>query len=150
MLRIPTGVAYTGRFDGNGHTIANMMINSTDVLYVGLFGRANGGPIENVGLTGVDITANYPTGNFNIFAVGGLVGNLTGTVRGSYATGEIAVDVTTTSNTAASAVGGLVGRTFNASHITASYATADVTLTSTACNPPRGLRYSGSRVRMAV
>ena len=125
------GTAYTGRFDGAGHTIANMMINATDVLNVGLFGSVNGGPIEDVGLISVDVTANYPTGNFNIFAVGSLVGNLTGTVRGSYVTGEIVVDVTTTSNTAASAVGGLVGRTFNTSYITASYATADVTLTST-------------------
>ena len=121
---------YTGRFDGNGHTIASMMINTTDVLGVGLFGGVNGGPIENVGLTGVDITANYPTGNFDIFAVGALVGSLTGTVRSSYATGAIAVNVTTTSATAASAVGGLVGTTFSAGRIAGSYAAADITLTS--------------------
>ena len=126
-----SGVAYTGRFDGNGHTIANMMINATDVLYLGLFGWANGGPIENVGLPGVDITANYPTGSIYPFSVGGLVGLLTGAVRGSYVTGKIAVDVTSTANIATSSVGGLVGRTIGDSVIAGSYATADISVTST-------------------
>ena len=134
---VPVGIGaganmpYTGRFDGNGHTIANMMINSTDVIYVGLFGWAPSGPIENVGLPGVDITANYPTGSIYPFSVGGLVGLLTGAARGSYVTGEIAVDVTSTANIATSSVGGLVGRTIGASVIAGSYATADISVTST-------------------
>ena len=72
--------------DGAGYTIANMMINATDVLNVGLFGRVNGGFIEDVGLISVDLTANYATGDFNIFAVGGLVGSIhnTTTVTASY------------------------------------------------------------------
>ena len=123
---------YTSRFDGNGHTIANMMIDATDVVYVGLFGWANGGPIEDVGVTGADVTANYTIGRVPYtFGVGGLVGLLTGAVRGSYATGEIAADVTATSNDAVTRVGGLVGRTLGTSVIAGSYATAAVTLTST-------------------
>ena len=124
---------YTGRFDGNGHTIANMMIEATDLRNVGLFGWVLNGSIENVGLTAVDITANYTFGA-GTSAVGGLVGTLTGTVRGSYATGEIAVDITAIDTISKGAVGGLVGWTYFPSAIAASYATAAVTLTSTSAS----------------
>ena len=40
---------YTTAFNGNGHTISNMTINTSDVGQVGLFGSANGGTLENVG-----------------------------------------------------------------------------------------------------
>ena len=127
------GPGYTGRFNGNGHTIANMTIDATDVLNVGLFGWARGGPIENVGLTDVDITARYPSaGSFGTTdSAGAVAGVLTGTLRGSYATGSIVVDVTDTGNRSESRAGGLVGGTWQPTTIAASYAKVAVTLTST-------------------
>ena len=133
---------YSGTFQGNGHTISNMMINSDGVQYVGLFGNysANTGPalrfIEGVGLVDVDITANFsgaPAGTQG-FAVGTLAGIFQkGSVRSSYATGKITV-TTNTGADGASSVGGLVGYALNTSNTTgiaASYANVNIVLTST-------------------
>ena len=124
--------AYTAAFDGNGRTIANLLINATDVVNVGLFGWANGGPIKNVGLTDVDLTANYAGGNATYtFSAGAVAGTFTGDLHSSYATGSVAMAVTDTGAQSASRGGGLVGGTFGATTIGASYAATSVTLTST-------------------
>ena len=40
--------AYTGIFDGQGHTISNLYFNDTTVFNAGLFGYVRGGTIRNV------------------------------------------------------------------------------------------------------
>ena len=137
--------SYSANFNGNGHTIANLTINSTftstssTYIVVGLFGRVRSGSsvIENVGLTDVNITAIRPDGSTTtLFSIGGLAGLLTGTVRTSYATGTITV---TAGNTyIITSAGGLIGQVGRptgdvvaSGQLDASWAAVNVSVTST-------------------
>ncbi|MHB0990509.1 MAG: beta strand repeat-containing protein [Burkholderiales bacterium] len=87
--------AYSGTFDGLGHTIANLTINTPTVNYVGLFGETSAAStIRNVGLTGGSVSGSS--------YVGGLVGNNYGMVSNAYATDSV--------NGGNYYAGGLVGR----------------------------------------
>ena len=134
--------AFTAIFEGNDHTISNLMIDRSNTDAVGLFGHAAGITINNVGLLSVkikgdryvgglvgtlstlndrgsSITNSYATGAVTGNNVGGLVGRLNGgTIRNSYATGAV--------TGTGSYVGGLVGEN-SFGTITNSYATGDVT-----------------------
>jgi hypothetical protein len=50
------GTAFTGTFNGTGHTIANLSIGRENMNRLGLFGYVDGGTIENVGVENADIT----------------------------------------------------------------------------------------------
>ncbi|MFT6404630.1 MAG: filamentous hemagglutinin family protein [Marinomonas primoryensis] len=101
--------AFTGIFDGLGHTISDLTINR-NASYIGLFGYATDATIQNVGLMNVDISAGY--------IAGGLAGQVVNSsVTNTYVTGNIL----TTGNS----VGGLIGRN-NSSMISNSYSTASV------------------------
>ncbi|MCX5634346.1 MAG: hypothetical protein NTW55_00695 [Planctomycetota bacterium] len=104
---------FTGVFDGNGHIIRNIEINTPGSSYVGLFGYVNGGQIKSLGVEEANIQGrNY---------VGGLVGNQNaGTINACYATSTV--------SGSGDLVGGLVG--CNAGTITTCYATGNVTATS--------------------
>ena len=101
-------------FDGNGHVIRNLYIN-TGNRNAGLFARvADTGAIRNLGLESISVTSNKEyAGN-----VGGLVGSNQGTIKNSYVTGTV---------TAGDYVGGLVGVAGSSSVIIDSYSTASVT-----------------------
>jgi filamentous hemagglutinin family protein len=109
---VPIGddtTAFTGSFDGLGHTIDGLTINMPSGFYVGLFGKA-GAPaiVKNIGLAGGSVTGNY--------GVGALLGhNDGGTVINAYATGAVSGQVR---------VGGLLG--YNAGTLTDAYATGAV------------------------
>ena len=45
-------LSYSGTFDGKGHTIKNLSIDNSSVLYVGLFGYVYGGTIRNLTVLG--------------------------------------------------------------------------------------------------
>ena len=62
---------FGGHFDGNGHTISSLYINSTSE-YVGLFGGATDAAIENLTLNGISVNTS---GNYG----GGIIGNSTNT-----------------------------------------------------------------------
>ncbi|WP_158607328.1 MBG domain-containing protein [Rhodohalobacter sp. SW132] len=101
------GNAFTGTFDGQGHTISGLTINrSTD--NVGLFGYTNTGAIiRNLGLIDVSIRGRN--------TVGGLVGYLLdGTVSNSYVIGQVNQNTNSGND-----IGGLVGS--SAGTITDSY-----------------------------
>ena len=87
--------AFTGIFEGNGHTISNLTINRPNTDGVGLFGDVErGSEINNIGLLNVDIKGST--------FVGGLVGqNNSGSIKNSYAIGSI---------DGRNDVGGLVGQ----------------------------------------
>ena len=131
--------SFRARFNGNGHTISNLMINrSTE--YVGLFGSTfSNGQITNLGLLNVKIRGGGRTGGLagwnqgiitNSHAtgkvegsgnnIGGLVGWNQGTITNSHATGKV--------EGSGDNVGGLVGD--NGGTITNSYATSTVTAVS--------------------
>ena len=98
-------------FEGNGHTISNLMIDRTNTSRVGLFGFVEGGTIQNVGLSNIDITGNN--------SVGGLVGySIDSNITNSYAAGAVK---------GRHSVGGLVGFSYSDSNIRNSYATGEVT-----------------------
>ena len=125
---------YTTTFNGNGHTIANLTINASNVAPVGLFAAASSGApvIENVGLIDVNITASHSGGGF--FTVGGLVGFLRGTVRTSYVTGTISTSATGNSATSVGGIAGWMGHSgvgsAPASQLDASWSAVDVALSS--------------------
>ena len=82
---------FYGIFDGNGHTITGLLIN-TGSDFAGLFGYVNNsGEIMNLSLTDVDITG----GNY----VGGVAGCNAGTIENCQVTGTVGGDT----------VGGVVG-----------------------------------------
>ena len=101
-------------FEGNGHTIANLFVQSEDTLFEGLFGYAGYDSvadsysiIRRVGMIGVELSGyNY---------IGGLVGWNEGAILSSYATGQISGRYS---------LGGLVG--LNRGSIVSSYATVSL------------------------
>ncbi len=83
-----------GEFDGNGHKISNLSLDSNLVWPLGLFGYlATGGKVTQVGVENVNVTGTS--------SVGGLVGRNRGTVSDSHSTGSV--------NGCHNNVGGLVG-----------------------------------------
>ena len=86
------GNSYEGTFNGDGHTISGLYIDSSDVDYKGLFGRVNGGTVQDLSVSG-DINGNR--------YVGGVVGyNNGGTVTGCAFSGSVSGKIS---------VGGVVG-----------------------------------------
>jgi hypothetical protein len=127
---------FTGKFDGLGHTISNLTINTPAATNVGLFGYAGtGSAVKNVGLVGGSVNGasfvgelvghnggtvsnSYSTGNVSGTGnwVGGLAGwNYLGSVANSYATGNVS---------GVNNVGGLIGH--NDGPVSNSYATGNV------------------------
>jgi trimeric autotransporter adhesin len=144
FVPIGLGSAFTGTFNGLGHTITGLTINMPSSTNVGLFTViGSGGTVENVGLVGGSVTGassvgelaginsiggtisnSYATGSVTASSggqyVGGLVGyNNIGTIINSYATASV------TGSGSNTAVGGLLGE--NAGTVSNSYATGNVT-----------------------
>ena len=106
---VPIGRLNT-TFEGNGHTISHLFINRPSQDDVGLFtATKTNRVIRHIGLRNVEVS-----GRNN---VGGLVGDNSGTVRGSYVTGQVS---------GRSYVGGVVGENPYGGVTTASYATSRV------------------------
>jgi hypothetical protein len=102
--------AFSGVFDGNGHTISCFTYTAVSGNYVGVFGNiSDAGRVENVSLVDVNVT-----GNNN---VGGLVGCNNGTISNCNSTGTV--------SGSQDYVGGLVGYNYGGS-ITDCYATGTV------------------------
>ncbi len=99
---------YTATFEGNGHIVSNLYIDTNNVVLVGLFGYASSS-IRNVGLIDVDVKGAE--------LAGGLIGFNAGEIRGSYVTGRVS---------GKDNVGGLVGINRSDGEISASYATSRV------------------------
>ena len=121
-------------FEGNGNTLDHLYINRGSTNYVGLFGYTSSkARIRNIGLTNVyvygrlsagglvgqssgSIAQSYATGAVIGYSwIGGLVGRSTGSIAQSYATGSVSGDFN---------IGGLVG--WNYGSIAQSYATGYV------------------------
>lgn len=125
---ISDGPAYSGTFDGQGHTISGLFINRPFSFEVGLFGQVTG-TVRNLSLANVSITGGSYVGSVageNLgtishvrasgtvtgagdgvdefsTAVGGLVGGNTGTVSQSYASTAVSA------GPGSESIGGLVG-----------------------------------------
>ena len=101
---------YSAIFEGNGHTITNLFIDSSE-NDIGLFGETRSSAvIRNLEMVSVQVTG---TDN-----VGGLVGSNGGAVSACFATGKVSGD---------DDVGGLVGANLDDGSVSASYSTVQVT-----------------------
>ena len=95
---------FQGTFDGNGHIIRNMKIDSTKTAteethsyYYGLFGYISGGTISSVGVVNATINVSYDSGTLDssFCEVGGLAGYITkSTISKSFFIGSITVSAT--------------------------------------------------------
>jgi hypothetical protein len=132
------GIAYSGIFDGNGHTISNLTVTASSKDYVGLFGTiGSGGQVKNLGVINVAILGHdYVSGLVGInsgtmischirgtvsgaLTIGGLVGGNHGTISSCSSSGLV-------SNTNMF-VGGLCGQNFITGVIIGSCSASDVT-----------------------
>ena len=132
-----TNNVFRGTFDGNGHSIKNLKINSSTKEYQGLFGVAKAGSIKNVSIKYASVTA------YNVCAIlvadssaeiynccvegdivcggnlaGGLVGQAYATINNCYSNGSI---ISQGSNT-----GGLIGMGYNSSNVISSFSDVNV------------------------
>lgn len=132
---------FTGSFDGGGHTISGLTINTanaanTHSVYAGLFGcTSSTATIRNLGLVNSSVigTVTSPSDDINAY-VGGLVGENEGTITNCYSSGDvIATAIATGTNSAITNAGGLVGEN-NEGTITNCYSSSNVTGTATATN----------------
>jgi len=103
--------AFTSLFEGNGHTLSNLMISRTNQS-IGLFSRLEtNAEIRNFGLLNVEIQGGAETG--------GLSGINSGTSINNYVTGRITVR-------GGNSVGGLFGASNSTALTTNTYVTASV------------------------
>ena len=133
--------AYTGTFDGGGHTIKGLTVTTND-QFVGLFGYLDrAGTVKNVVMEGIQITSNHVLMSGN---TGGVVGYSWGTIENCSVSGSVSgtncVGGVVGSQKAGSIigcsssaivkgtryVGGVAGEKWGT--MTACYATGDVTL----------------------
>ena len=150
--------AYTGTFDGGGHTITGLTFTTNDE-YAGLFGYLNrAGTVKNVVMEGVQITSNQIYGG----SIGGVVGSSYGTIENCSVSGsisgtvyvggvvgvQIGGSITGCSSSATVKgtvdVGGVTGQTNSSATLTACYATGNVTIE---INPAKNIA-GGSLVGM--
>ena len=125
---IPIGWSFTGTFQGNGKTIANLYINQPHTVESSMFGLfrivGSTGVIDSVKLQNVNIRVYYGGHGAAVGSmsdIGALAGvNNGGTIRGSSATGRI------TLVRAGTLVGGLAGRNIGDGNITSSYARVEI------------------------
>ena len=152
--------AYTGTFDGGGHTITGLTITTND-QYAGLFGYLGNfgkfGTVKNVVMDGIQITCNHRLGY-----AGGVAGYSRGTIENCSVSGsvsgtvyvggvvgaQIGGSITGCSSSATVKgtvdVGGVAGQTNSSATLTACYATGNVTIE---INPKKNIA-GGSLVGM--
>ncbi|MFZ0034543.1 MAG: GLUG motif-containing protein [Sedimentisphaerales bacterium] len=112
------GTAFTGVFDGNGHKISNLTIdtNGAGNNYLGLFGYTSSGQIKNLRLEDVNIA-----GDDNSIFLGGLVGLNDASISNCRSTGTV------TGGGDSEYIGGLVGYNDNLCSISYCHSTGAVT-----------------------
>ena len=110
--------SFAAIFEGNGRTITNLFIDSSE-NDIGLFGATRSGAVirnlESAVIRNLEMVSVQVTGTDN---VGGLVGSNGGAVSGCFATGEVS---------GGDDVGGLIGANLDDGSVTVSYSTVQVT-----------------------
>ncbi|MGD0785896.1 MAG: GLUG motif-containing protein [Sedimentisphaerales bacterium] len=109
------GTVFSGTFDGNDHKITHFTINGgSNISYLGLFGRIDGGSVKNLGLENFSVSGTY-------LYIGGLAGrSLHGNITNCYSTGTVSGSSNSTY------IGGLVGSNSTGNSITNCYSTGAV------------------------
>lgn len=138
---------FTGRFDGQNHSISGLAINRLATNAVGLFGFTNGATLSNVKLSGGSVAGYANVGALVGVMYGGTLSTASAsTTVSGISTGEVNTgglvgtndggaisDASASGNVTGAGyqIGGLVGFNLNGAAITRSYATGNVTGTST-------------------
>ena len=139
---------FAGSLNGQGNTISGLTIDMPGSGQVGLFGIIGSNAataVQNLNLTGLNITGNQYVGGLagylyfgnissvsvagQVNGVGGgsqYVGGLVGLMGGNIANSSSSVTVTGSNDSASGSVGGLVGY-LNGGEVSKSYATGNVT-----------------------
>ena len=139
--------AYTGTFNGGGHTITGLTVTGSNE-YAGLFGRiGSGGKVMNVKLEGVQIESDN-----EMSAVGGVVGYSYGNIENCSVSGSVSSNSTaggvvgaqlsgsiTGCNTSATVkgvtyAGGIAGYTNGGGSLTGCYATDSISFENNTTN----------------
>ena len=134
--------AFSGKFNGLGHSISGLTISASGGNYQGLFGQTTGS-ISNVTLIAPSVSGNYYVGSlagsgadfYNIGVVGGTVtginsvGGMAGVATAAVDTVKASAAVTGRANAAVTYVGGLLGVGQGA--INNAFASGDVTVNNT-------------------
>ena len=160
--------AYTGTFDGGGHTITGLTVTTNDE-YAGLFGylgNFNNGAatVKNVVMDGIQITCNHRLGS-----AGGVAGysravtiencSVSGSVSGTMRAGGVVGGLNGGSITGCSSsatvkgtlnVGGVAGETNSGATMAACYATGNVTIEIDPINNTLGGGLVGFNARGSV
>jgi len=132
------GTKFTGSFDGNGHKIANLNVNtgSSGDDYLGLFGQVNaGGVIKNLTVENCSVTSG--TGATKL---GALVGQLVGSVENC-----CAINPTITGAGSSQLIGSLVGYIHTGGAVSNCY-TIDTTAATATVTGGDGALYLGGLV----
>ncbi len=133
--------AFQGRFDGNDHVIRNLSIGTTstpvNIQFAGLFGYCGASlspsTVQDLGVVDVAIYTNYSS---NYSRIGGVAGNLIGTMKDCYATGTVE------SRSDNSYLGGLIGQ-INPAAVSNCYADVDIVgMGSTSIDPANTTLYT--------
>lgn len=97
---------FEGRFDGGGFTLSGVQCGGIDAEYVGLFGRLNGGRIENLVIASSTFTGRQ--------MVGSIVGENSGTVKNCSTAASVTVSNSASAFGSSEGIGGLVGGNYGA------------------------------------
>ena len=159
--------AYTGTFDGGGHTITGLTVTTND-QYAGLFGYLGKFgkfcTVKNVVMDGIQITCNHRLGS-----AGGVAGysravtiencSVSGSVSGTMRAGGVVGGLNGGSITGCSSsatvkgtlnVGGVAGETNSGATMAACYATGNVTIEIDPINNTLGGGLVGINARRSV
>lgn len=104
-----SGDPFTGEYDGDGYVVQNLYVDRPTTNLIGLFGYVYDATIENLGVSGADITGDI--------AVGSLAGYVNNSaVRKCYGMGDVV---------GSDGIGCLIGQISGAAAITACYSSGD-------------------------
>ncbi len=102
--------AYTATFDGNGHAINNIKINTESNRFVGLFGAIDGGTVKDLVVEGeINVSGGY------LYA-GGIAGNISGAAISGC---RSMMRIKAIGKSGSAYVGGIAGIAYGSSNISA-------------------------------
>ncbi|MCL2181922.1 MAG: ankyrin repeat domain-containing protein [Chitinispirillia bacterium] len=128
---------FSGTFNGDNYVISGLTVTRPDTDRQGLFGRIDGGKIQNLGLDGVNIQGHGRTGALagiisngsitNIWSKGKVSGiDMVGGLAGGIANGSVAGSYSSATVSGNAAVGGVAGGVTKKTAISACYFTGAV------------------------
>ena len=136
---------FTGIFEGNNHTIANLWVNGA-FAHAGLFGTTDGAvEIRNVGVISGSVHSSISDYSYSGGLVGNSVGPLTLTIVNSYFSGSGGISSLCSSDSEGSFSGGLVGEVGSPLTIMNSYFSGSGGVSSSA-SAGGSVSYSGGLV----